>query len=112
MHFFKNLPVETYIKLMNKTSCLVGNSSSGIREGAFIGTPVVNIGTRQSNRERGDNVYDVDQNFENIFLGIKNQLKKGKFDSDFIYGDGNAGKKIANILANIKEVNPQKCITY
>ena len=38
---------------MQKTRCLIGNSSSGIREGAYIGTPVVNLGTRQNDRERG-----------------------------------------------------------
>ena len=43
---------------MQKCSCLVGNSSSGIREGAFLGTPVVNIGSRQDKRERGKNVID------------------------------------------------------
>ena len=59
MHFYKNLPIDHYITLMKKTSCLVGNSSSGIREGAFIGTPVVNIGSRQDMRERGENVLDV-----------------------------------------------------
>ncbi len=112
MHFFKNLPVETYIKLMNKTSCLVGNSSSGIREGAFIGTPVVNIGTRQSNRERGKNVIDVDQNLQDIINGIKIQLNHGKYAKDYIYGDGEAGKKIAETLANLPDINPQKCITY
>jgi len=37
---------------MNKTICLICNSSSGIREGAFIGTPVVNIGTRQNDRAK------------------------------------------------------------
>ena len=35
----------------------IGNSSSGIREGAYIGTPVVNIGTRQNKRERGKNIH-------------------------------------------------------
>ena len=48
LHLFKNLPTDIYIHLMNKTACLIGNSSSGIREGAYIGTPVVNIGTRQN----------------------------------------------------------------
>ena len=49
-----------YVRLMARAACLVGNSSSGIREGAFIGTPTVNIGTRQMNRQRGPNVVDVD----------------------------------------------------
>ena len=52
MHFFKNLPIDVYVRLMQKCGCLIGNSSSGIREGAFLGTPVVNIGSRQDTRER------------------------------------------------------------
>ena len=56
LHAFVNLPITVYIHLMNITSCLIGNSSSGIREGAFIGTPVVYIGTRQSKRMRSYNV--------------------------------------------------------
>ena len=94
------------------TSCLVGNSSSGIREGAFIGTPVVNIGSRQSNRERGKNVLDVKSNEDDIFNGINKQIESGEYKKENIYGDGNAGKKIAKILFELKEINVQKCITY
>ena len=54
------LEIENYVKLLNITSCLIGNSSSGIREGCFIGTPCVNIGTRQNNREFGKNVIHTD----------------------------------------------------
>src|SRR5437870_6569665 len=60
LHFFKNLPTDDYIKLMRKTACIVGNSSSAIREGSFIGMPAVNIGPRQEGRDRGSNVVDVD----------------------------------------------------
>ena len=48
LHFFKNLPTNDYIRLMSGTACIVGNSSSAIREGSFIGTPAVNIGSRQA----------------------------------------------------------------
>jgi UDP-hydrolysing UDP-N-acetyl-D-glucosamine 2-epimerase len=111
LHLFKNLPINIYIHLMNTTACLVGNSSSGVRESATIGTPVINIGTRQNKREMGDNVINVDYNREAIYEGILTQLKKGKYQSRGIYGDGNAGEKIANILA---EINPsvQKTIMY
>ena len=33
LHLFINLPPDIYIRLMNRTACLVGNSSSAIREG-------------------------------------------------------------------------------
>jgi len=111
MHFFKNLPVETYIRLMKKTVCLVGNSSSGIREGAFIGTPVVNTGTRQDMRERGHNVIDAPHEAQAMAAAIRRQVEHGPYASDPIYGDGSAGERIAAILAEC-EFRIQKRITY
>lgn len=111
LYVFKNLPTNIYIHLMNTTACLVGNSSSGVREGAFIGTPVVNIGTRQNKRLRTENVYQADYTADSIEAGIRHQLAHGKYKSDLLYGDGKSGRKIADILAT---VNPpvQKVIQY
>ncbi len=111
MHFFKNLPIESYVHLMSQTACLVGNSSSGIREGAFIGTPCVNIGSRQTSRERGSNVIDVSGGIDAILAAIRQQVKHGPYERATVYGDGSAGEKIANILAD-KSVNVQKLIAY
>jgi UDP-hydrolysing UDP-N-acetyl-D-glucosamine 2-epimerase len=111
MHFFKNLPIETYVDLMRSTACLIGNSSSGIREGAYIGTPVVNIGTRQHMRDRGDNVIEVGYDKKQISDAIAKQVVHGRYDMNPIYGDGTAGSKIADVLATEK-VDIQKCITY
>ena len=111
LHAFTNLPIAMYVRLMNNTACLVGNSSSGIREGAFLGTPCVNIGTRQAGRERGSNVIDVDCNSEAIEEAIRKQIEHGKYESEPIYGDGTAGKQIADILSKV-EVEVQKRITY
>lgn len=112
MQFFKNLPIETYVLLMKNCSCLIGNSSSGIREGAFIGTPVVNIGSRQSDRERGKNVVDVDHNSDEILNAIKFQLEHGPYDSEDIYGDGFSGNRIAKILSSINDLSVQKTISF
>lgn len=112
MHFFKNLPVSTYVHLMRRTVCLVGNSSSGIREGAFIGTPVVNIGSRQAGRERGQNVLDVVNEREAIAEAIRRQIAHGPYASDDVYGEGNAGGRIADILAGLGKIDVQKRITY
>ena len=112
MHFFKNLPIDTYVRLMKRTKCLVGNSSSGIREGAFIGTPCVNIGTRQNRRERGVNVIDVKNIEIEIEKAISIQIEHGSYPMDPIYGTGNAGLQISEILTNLHNVNIQKIITY
>ncbi len=111
LYVFRNLPTATYIHLMNTTSCLIGNSSSGVREGAFIGTPVVNIGSRQNSRASGKNVLNAGYDRQAILKAIQNQLKHGKYQSDHLYGDGLAGKKIADAIA-ASEPSIQKTITY
>jgi UDP-hydrolysing UDP-N-acetyl-D-glucosamine 2-epimerase len=112
MHFFKNLPVATYVALMRRTASLLGNSSSGVREGAFIGTPVINIGSRQNGRERGHNVIDAPHDVAAIRDALEQQLAHGLYDSDPLYGDGKAGPRMAEILAKLGAVNVQKRITY
>lgn len=111
IHFFKNLATDVYIRLMRQTACVVGNSSSAIREGAFIGTPAVNVGTRQAGRQRGQNVLDVGHDRTEIADAIRRQMQHGPYESESIYGDGKAGQRIAEVLACC-DVRVQKQITY
>lgn len=111
LHLFINLPTDAYVRLMNHTACLIGNSSSAIREGAFIGVPAVNIGTRQHSRQRGTNVIDVDHERAQIVDAVRRQLAHGKYACEPIYGDGTAGKRIADVLARV-EVPVQKRLAY
>jgi UDP-N-acetylglucosamine 2-epimerase len=82
-----------------------------VREGATIGTPVVNIGTRQNKREMGPNVINVSYNRNEIKDAILAQIAHGKYDNAGIYGNGQAGTQIAEILAN-SNPNIQKTIAY
>jgi len=111
IHFFKNFSVEDYAKVMHNCKCVVGNSSSAIREGSFLGVPAVNIGTRQRGRERGKNVVDVGYNKEEIKQAILSQLKAGRYPPEYIYGDGKSGKRIAKTLATFN-VDIQKSLAY
>jgi len=111
LRVFKNIKFEDYIRLLNITQCLVGNSSSGIREGAYIGTPVVNIGSRQNGRQRGNNVIDVVVNKEQIAMAVAKQIEHGKYPSCEIYGDGTSAEKIWKIL-QIANPPVQKRICY
>lgn len=101
IHFFKNMEPDDFLRLIINSKCLVGNSSAGIRESAFLGVPVVNIGSRQNRRQRASNVVDCEYSKNDIKNSIEFQLKNTRYDSEHIYGDGYAGKKIANILAKI-----------
>ena len=109
--FYKNFSVETYVRLMMRCACMVGNSGAAIREGSFLGVPAVNVGTRQMGRERGGNVVDVDYDREQILYAVQRQLRNGHYPSAPIYGDGHAGERIADILSHCS-VQIQKRITY
>lgn len=111
MHFFKNLPTNDYIRLMRETACLVGNSSSAIREGSFIGTPAVNIGSRQEGRDRGSNVVDVDYERGEISDAMQAQVAHDPYGHEPIYGSGNAGERIADVLSRT-EISIHKRMTY
>lgn len=94
----RNLSPEAFMALLASCAVLVGNSSSGVREGAYLGTPVVQVGTRQRGRESAENVRYARTTVE-VVRAIGYQLKRGRYESDRLYGDGTAGAKIAGILA-------------
>lgn len=111
VHFFKNMEGDDFLNLLHNSICLVGNSSVGIRECAFLGIPVVNIGTRQNKRDRGKNVTDVDYDEVEIEKAINDIIKTNKRIKSDVYGGGNAGKKIAELL-NILPLQFHKTINY
>ncbi|MBC8351302.1 MAG: UDP-N-acetylglucosamine 2-epimerase (hydrolyzing) [Planctomycetes bacterium] len=107
-HFYKNMSPHDFLRLLLDSRCLVGNSSVGVRECAFLGVPVVNIGTRQVGRDRGKNVIDADYDVEAISIAVAEQSEIGRYESDSIYGSGNAGVQIAKILREIPITNQKR----
>jgi UDP-hydrolysing UDP-N-acetyl-D-glucosamine 2-epimerase len=101
IHFFKNMAPSDFLRVIYNARCLVGNSSVGIREASFLGVPVVNAGSRQAGRERGANVIDVGYDRGEIGVAMQRQLEHGRYDRDTTYGDGRAGERIANLLAEL-----------
>ena len=101
IHFFKNLPPEDFLRLLDRSACIVGNSSVAIRECAYLGVPAVNIGSRQAGRDRGANVVDVGYDRTAIREAILAQLAKGHTKPDPLYGDGEAGVRIADELTRV-----------
>lgn len=85
----------------------VGNSSSGIKETPALGCPAVNIGSRQQGRLRAENVIDTGYDRDEILAAIKKSLHDEAFRARCLicenpYGVGDAGKKIAEVLASIE----------
>jgi len=111
VRFFKSLPIQYYARLLKHAICIVGNSSSGIREAAALGTPSVNIGSRQDYRERGMNVIDTNYDREQIITAVRKQIAHGPYEPSSLYGNGNSGQQIAEILKRFDFII-QKHINY
>lgn len=101
VHFFKNMEGDDFLNLLYFSKCLVGNSSVGIRECAYLGVPVVNIGSRQNRRDRGENVVDVSYDQTQIIQAVTAFLHQKERKKSEVYGGGNAGEKIAQLLKDL-----------
>lgn len=108
---FSNVAPEDFIRLMAHCACMVGNSSAALREGAFLGTPAVCVGSRQQDRECGRNVLFTTHDPSEIIAAIRAQIDHGRYDRDTLFGTGRTGVAIAERLAS---VNPsvQKRLHY
>ena len=111
LHFYRNFTAEDYARLIANARCLIGNSSSALREGSFIGVPAVNVGSRQHGRERDYNVMDAWYDASAIEAAIKRQLDHGPYQRSHRFGSGDAGRKIAEILSKA-ELRVQKTLNY
>jgi UDP-hydrolysing UDP-N-acetyl-D-glucosamine 2-epimerase len=99
VEFRRHVPVEDFLPLLRDSPCLLGNSSVGIREASFLGTPVVNVGDRQKGRERAGNVVDVAGDTQAIIDAYRFQLGQvNRYRCSTLYGDGQSGPRIARIL--------------
>jgi GDP/UDP-N,N'-diacetylbacillosamine 2-epimerase (hydrolysing) len=109
-----HLPREEYIGWLSCCDVLLGNSSSGIIEAASFGTPVVNIGTRQNLRERNANVMDVPAKLNDVRAALADALSHGRYPSVNVYGDGQAGRRVVELLAttSLSSELMAKCNAY
>ena len=110
-HFFRNLPPEVFVRLMAHCAVMVGNSSAALREGAYLGTPAVTVGTRQTDRETGGHVLRVGHDRDESPAALRAPLAHGRYAPDHLFGDGTAGGRIADILARV-EPRVQKRLHY
>jgi UDP-hydrolysing UDP-N-acetyl-D-glucosamine 2-epimerase len=101
-----NFGIHAYFSMMKLAAALVGNSSSGIVEGASFELPAVNIGTRQDGRTRARNIIDVGYRRDQILNGMSKALSpefreslRGLVNP---YGTGNASRIITDRLRSVE----------
>jgi UDP-N-acetylglucosamine 2-epimerase (hydrolysing) len=97
---------EYFLTLLRNSKVIIGNSSAGIREAPVYGVNSVNLGTRQNNRSKNQDIFNLSNNYfkltsilKNIFsIKEKNNLKKNVLE----FGNGNSANNFIRIL-NSKE---------
>lgn len=98
IRFVIDIHPRDFISLLRHAACLIGNSSSGIKEASFFGTPVVNIGTRQQGRARGENVIDVHYDSLAIKSAIDRQITHGPYAPSHTYYKPDTARRIVEVL--------------
>lgn len=100
---FPSLRFEYFLTLLKNADYMIGNSSAGIREAPFYGVPTIDIGTRQSNRSKGETILNCGYDAESIISTIR-KIQTVKINMDKIstqeFGAGNSNILFESILNN------------
>lgn len=103
-HVFTSLGQQVYVNLLRHADLVLGNSSSGIIEAPAVGTPTINVGTRQKGRPQARSITNVpSDSAESILEAIITLLSDERApEPDYFtspYGDGKASERIVSILS-------------
>ncbi|RJQ36770.1 UDP-N-acetylglucosamine 2-epimerase (hydrolyzing) [Candidatus Parcubacteria bacterium] len=101
IRFVIDINPRDFVSLLRNAAALVGNSSSGIKEASFFGVPVVNVGTRQQGRLRGENVVDVGYDRDAIRQAVQYQVAHGPYAPSHAYYKPDTSKRIRGALKQV-----------
>jgi UDP-hydrolysing UDP-N-acetyl-D-glucosamine 2-epimerase len=94
----RHMPLEDFVYTMAHCVCMIGNSSSGIRESASFATPFINIGERQIGRERNKNTIDIGDDYDSLESTIKSCMNLKLRTDNIYYKDGCSNRIAAKIV--------------
>jgi UDP-hydrolysing UDP-N-acetyl-D-glucosamine 2-epimerase len=106
-----NVTPESYLQILARTACAIGNSSSFVRDAGYFGTPVVLVGDRQAGREMDAHVLPSSVDASDIEECIRYQIDHGRYAQSSLYGSGNVSSRIASGLAALHPYS-QKRLHY
>jgi len=101
---FPSLRFEYFLVLLKNSNYMVGNSSAGIREASYYGTPTVDIGSRQNNRSQGESIFHANNERKSILkaISLAKNFKKDTANKDSDFGQGNSDQIFLKILNSDK----------
>jgi GDP/UDP-N,N'-diacetylbacillosamine 2-epimerase (hydrolysing) len=90
-----------FLSWLSRADVMLGNSSSGVIEAASVGQWVINVGDRQRDRERSENLVDVPPDRELIAKALREVLERKRKKFSNVYGDGKAGSRVVERVATL-----------
>ena len=96
LHMYASLGQNGYLGLMKEAAFVIGNSSSGVIEAPLFGTPVVNIGHRQTGRRMSPCVLNCEATATDIQRAVN--AVHGRFQPDILPGTGHTSELIVKYL--------------
>jgi len=111
--YFRVLPsmrFSYFSELLRNASCIIGNSSTGVREAPFLGVPSLDFGSRQNGRCKSFSITHAnDSDSHNILEFLDTKWDK-RMSPNFEFGDGNAANKFVTAISqeNFWDQNLQK----
>ena len=108
---FPSMRFEYFLSLLRSADCMIGNSSSGIRETSIYGIPTIDIGSRQNGRYDEDKFQHIIHVTEDEFnLDNIDKVKRIAVPSLSHFGDGKSDVIFHKILLDSKiwDTNIQK----
>jgi len=100
---YKSLRFEYFLRLLQRSQFIIGNSSAGIREAPYYRVPTINVGTRQNNRSDAGSIVNTDYSVSGILAGIDRIMHETvRFDEDErrCFGRGDSDRQFLDIISN------------
>jgi UDP-N-acetylglucosamine 2-epimerase (hydrolysing) len=88
-----------FSELMKNSSCIVGNSSAGVREAPFLGIPSLDVGSRQTNRSQAQSVTACSPFDTTAVLEFLTKEWGRRFTPHNGFGEGQAAARFAAVIA-------------
>jgi UDP-N-acetylglucosamine 2-epimerase (hydrolysing) len=98
VRMFPSLRFEAALVLLRHARVVVGNSSMGIREAPFYGTPTVNVGPRQDGRTQNPQIINVPAERSQVLAAIRLATSRPALRTVRDWGQGDSDKRFRRLL--------------
>ena len=98
--FLPSMRFEHFVTLIKNSTLILGNSSTGVREAPFLGIPSINVGSRQSGRNKhsGSIINAIEEEVD--LLAAIDKAQQMTLGSESTFGDGSSAKRFGDLIAS------------